>query len=121
MPGFSNLDWGDWFYGLMAAGVTGGAGSVTAGVVTSSLDPTASRSFALGTWLNIKLMMISFIVNGMLGMFMYLNKNPMPRTMERVVTDKTTIQKGSGVVTEHTEVKTETQVLPERSSIDVRK
>lgn len=82
-----HLDFLGWFYGLMAAIVSGGSSSVTAAVSAGFLDPEKfNLTHPMAT---IKLMMAVFILNALLGMFLYLKQSPMPPIIEDSVTQYT--------------------------------
>lgn len=118
MPGFrlSNLDWGDWLYGLISGFIGGGAAAASSGLVVAGIDPTTNHALALGSWSNVKVMIATFVINGLLAVFLYLQKNPTPRMIQTIISDKTIIKSDPDVTTVHSEVRTETTPVPERSS-----
>jgi hypothetical protein len=72
-------NWEAWFYGLAAAFVGGGAGSVTSGLASMGIDP---EHFNLGSGLShtFALMGAAFLVNGMISACLYLRQSPLPGT-----------------------------------------
>lgn len=83
---FQNLAWGEWLYGLVAAFISGGSGAVTSGIVVSSMDP---KDYAIGGVNSIHLMCWVFVVQGLLGFFMYLKQAPLPsKVTVTTVTEK---------------------------------
>lgn len=105
---FNNLDWADWFQGMIAAIISGGSTSVTSGIVLSSVDPTVGHTLAIGTWASVRVMFSTFVVSGLWAMFAYLQKNSMPHTRQVTVSDRTITQTESGVQV-HSVVKTDTE------------
>lgn len=71
------LDWGHWFLGLMAALITGGAGSI---MNTSAAGWIAPETFntAGGLHKTMLLFAASFVTSGILGMAAYLKQSPVP-------------------------------------------
>jgi hypothetical protein len=72
------LDWGPWFYGLLAAGIGGGAGAVAAGFAAPVIAP---GQFGVGGnpgWNSLKLMGAVFIVSGALSVAFFLKQSPLP-------------------------------------------
>ena len=88
------LDWASWIYGLFAALVTGGASAVTAGFVAPALAPGQFNYSGNAGWTTLKLMLIMFIVNGVLGAAAYLQKSPLP-TIETTTSVAVTTQPGA--------------------------
>lgn len=72
------LDWASWIYGLLAALITGGASAITAGFVAPALAPGQFNYSGDAGWTTLKLMLIMFIVNGLIGAMAYLQKSPLP-------------------------------------------
>lgn len=72
------LDWGHWFMGLMAALITGGAGSIT---TTGAAGWIAPESFNMAGGMHKTLLLFgtSFIINGVLGAAAYLKQSPVPQ------------------------------------------
>ncbi len=103
---WSNLDWDNWVYGLVAGFLGGGAGAVVSGVVVSVRDPEhynfASADFYI-------LVFFIFVANGLLNFFAYLHQNPLPKA--KVVTTTKTVTENPPVTTEVTVEKTE--VIPQ--------
>jgi hypothetical protein len=83
LPG--RLDWDNWFYGLFAGFIGGGASAVTSGVTLNLLDP---KDFNLVTSKFYITVASIFVANGLLNMFMYLKQNPLP-----TITTVTKVQK----------------------------
>ena len=67
-----------WLYGLGAAFIGGGASAVTAGISVNLIDPN-DFNFAEGLWHTLTLMAVAFLVNGVLHVFGYLAKSPLPQ------------------------------------------
>src|SRR2546425_10100321 len=66
-----------WLYGLGAAFVGGGSGSVTSWLASMGIDP---QHFNLGAGLHatLQLMGATFVVNGILAAMLYLKQSPLP-------------------------------------------
>lgn len=94
----SDMDWGNWLYGLVAGAVAGGANSVTAGIAASALDD--SRHFQIGSWKSIELMLMTFIMSAAFAMFFYLKQNPMPKIITETKTESVTVSRATTVKTE---------------------
>ncbi len=70
-----------WLHKLISTIVSGGSGAVTAAFGASIIAPDKfnATTGASGGLLNcLKLMAACFVVNGIIGMFMYLQKSPLP-------------------------------------------
>lgn len=78
-----DLDWGNWFYGLLAGFIGGGSGAVTSAVVVGVMDP---KDYAVGGWKSLVLMFWVFIVQGLLSAFLFLKQNPLPNKVIRTTT-----------------------------------
>lgn len=72
------LDWAHWIYGLFAALIGGGAGSVTGGIGASYLAPGQFGASGTAGWNTLKLMVICFAINGGISAFAYLKQSPLP-------------------------------------------
>jgi hypothetical protein len=83
--GWGDLDFSEWFRGLIAAFVSGGASAITSGITVSAMD---SRDYNLATGKIYALMGAMFAVNGLMGAAMFLRNKPVPD--HKIVT--TTIQ-----------------------------
>ena len=99
---WSNLDWDNWLYGLIAGFLGGGSGAVISGVVVSVNDPS---HYNLGSRDFYVLVLSVFMANGMLNFFTYLHQNPLPKA--RVVTTTETVTATPPVTTKVTVEKTE--------------
>lgn len=69
------LDFKDWFKGLVAAFVSGGASAVTSGFTVSALDP---KGYNFQSSKIYTLMLAMFLVNGIMGAMMFLRQKPVP-------------------------------------------
>lgn len=69
--------WEAWLFGLTAAFIGGGAGSVTSGIASMGIDP---QHFNLrsGLYDTVALMGAAFLVNGLLSACLYLRQSPLP-------------------------------------------
>jgi hypothetical protein len=75
-----DLDWHSWLYGLVSAAIGGGAGAATAGFTAIGLAPDTFNLEQPG--LVLKLAAISFAVNAILSVFLYLKQSPLPKVEE---------------------------------------
>lgn len=77
-----------WIHKLLATIIGGGAGAVTSTIASSMLAPD---QFNLGTQLGhtVKLMAVTFVVNGALSMFFYLKQSPLPDDDDTVIANPT--------------------------------
>lgn len=80
---FSNLDWGNWFYGLISGIIGGGASAVTSGISVSMIDP---KDWSIGSAKFFTLCGIVFLANGMLSAFFFLKQTPLPPLARVTVT-----------------------------------
>ncbi len=80
------LDLVGWLYGLGNAVIGGGAGAVTSTFTAAMIAPD---KFNLGGEFGntLKLILATFMINGMLNLFFYLKQSPLPSP---VVTEQTT-------------------------------
>src|SRR6267142_1411 len=71
------LDWGKWFMGLMAALITGGAGSIT---TTGAAGWIAPESFNMAGGFHKTMLLFgsAFVINGVIGAAAYLKQSPVP-------------------------------------------
>ncbi len=83
-----NLDFTDWIRGLIAAIVSGGSSAVVSGVTVTTMDPEHFK----GGYEMLSLMGILFVVNGAMGMFLYLKQKPVPDIKTVTTTTATTTQ-----------------------------
>lgn len=74
------LDWDGWLYGLGSAAISGGASAVTSGLAAMGLAPETFNLEQPG--LVLKLAAISFAVNAILSVFLYLKQSPLPKVEE---------------------------------------
>ncbi len=82
---FSNLDTGSWFYGLVAAFIGGGSGSVSAAFGLMLTDPEHYSIAHPGKMLEV--MAWTFLLPGLTAGFAYLKQNPLP-TQIKTTTEK---------------------------------
>ena len=71
------LDWSNWFKGIFAAIIGGGAGGVTSAISGSLVLPDQVNVHN-GLHNMLLLMGTNFIVNGAMAMFFYLKQSPVP-------------------------------------------
>lgn len=83
--GLGSLDFSDWFRGLVAAFIGGGAGAVSAGFSVIVQDP---HDYNVYTRKLYTLMLMCFIINGIISAMAFLHQRPVPEL--RVV--KTTVE-----------------------------
>lgn len=68
-----------WVHGLLAAIIGGGAGSVTATFSATLIDPKVfNLADSSGMTNCLKMMALTFLVNGGFAMFAYLKQSPIP-------------------------------------------
>jgi hypothetical protein len=89
--GFGNIDFSDWFRGLVAAFVSGGAASVTAGFSVAIKDP---EHFPVGSGNFYSVIWQTFIMAGVLGAMAFLRTKPIP-DLKIVTTSVAVSQTGS--------------------------
>ena len=78
------LDWSGWVYGLLAATIGGGASAVSSAVGAMILAP---KDFNLvNPNMMLKLMLITFGINAVLSLFLYLKQSPLPRIESETIT-----------------------------------
>lgn len=87
-----NLNWGAWLYGLVAAVIGGGAGSVISVVGTAIVIPGSVGLSGNAGWTALKLMGVTFLVHGGVAMFLYLSKSPLPQQVSAITTETKTTQ-----------------------------
>ncbi len=90
--GFGKLDFQDWFRGLIAAFVSGGASAVTSGLVVSLNDP---KDYAIGTTKFYNLVWSVFVMAGLIGAIAFLRTKPLPELKTVQSTVETTLQPGA--------------------------
>lgn len=86
--GFGKLDWDNWLYGLGAAFIGGGAGSVVTGLTASALAP---NELGVGSGKFFSLVGIVFLVHGSISGFAFLKQQPLPAKVT-VTTIETTVE-----------------------------
>ncbi len=74
-----------WFRGLVAAFIGGGAGAVVAGVIVTGQTPE-KYNFGSGLHNLVVMVLATFIANGILMAFAYLQKSPLPELEETETT-----------------------------------
>ena len=88
--GFGEIDFTDWFRGLMAAFIGGGASAVSAGFVVSAKDPA---HYALGSANFFQVAGSVFLVSGTINAAAFLRTKPIP-DMKTVTTSIAVSQQG---------------------------
>ncbi len=96
------LNWAQWLYGLVAALIGGGAGSITSAVGASWLAPGQFGVAGVQGWNSLKLMLLTFLINGAIAAFAYLKQSPLP-TPE--ITVQTTTEPSESTQTTTTTIK----------------
>ncbi len=71
------LDWSNWFKGIFAAIIGGGAGGVTTAISGSLVLPDQVNVHA-GLHNMMLLMGTNFVISGAMSMFFYLKQSPVP-------------------------------------------
>jgi hypothetical protein len=100
----SDLNWGDWIYGLISAFIAGGSSAVVSGFVVAINDP---KDYNFSQWKFYYLVFSVFAASGTLNFFAYLKQNPVPTV--RTVTEAKIVETGNEPhKTIVTEVKTTT-------------
>lgn len=102
--GLGHLDWGDWFYGLFAGFIGGGANAVFTGVVLGSTEPEVRP------WHVLRLIVALFLLNGVMNMMAFLRTKPLPKFKE-VTTSVVRIEQVTPKITTTTQI-AETHVEP---------
>ena len=105
-----NLNWGAWLYGLVAAVIGGGAGSVISVIGTAIVIPGSVGLSGNAGWTALKLMGVTFLVHGGVAMFLYLSKSPLPAPVVQV---EKTLTTGVGTGTVQTTKTTVTSAVTE--------
>ncbi len=72
---FSNLDWGNWGYGLWVAVIGGASNGVIAGLGLTIIDP---QNFNFSTAAFRKMVIGLFVVSAVKDFFLYLAQHPAP-------------------------------------------
>lgn len=85
MKFWSELDWGNWLYGIFAGGIGGGASAISSGIGVATIDP---KDFAIGSTNSVEAMAVTFAISFVLSVAFYLKQNPMPK-----IKTVTTVQK----------------------------
>ena len=84
------LDWAGWIYGLFAALIGGGAGSVAATVGAMGLAPGQFGVAGSAGWSSLKLMGFTFLFTGAISAFAFLKQSPLPPKEEETDEHNTT-------------------------------
>jgi hypothetical protein len=85
-----DLDFSEWFRGLVASFISGGASAVSGGITVSALD-SKDYNFQTGLPKLLTLMGVMFLVNGILSMMLFLRQSPVPSHKTVMTTEKTTV------------------------------
>lgn len=73
------LKWETWVYGLVGAFIGGGASAVTGGFSAAIIAPDKFNvNTGAGFGHIVEMMGACFLINGLLGMFLYLKQSPVP-------------------------------------------
>lgn len=83
------LDWAHWFYGLMAALIGGGAGSVSSALGAMNIAPGQFGVAGDPGWNSLKLMGFTFVVSAVIAVAAYLKQSPLPAQIATVTETKT--------------------------------
>lgn len=86
---FPSLAWGQWFYGLGAAAIGGGASAVSGGIVLNVQD---AKDYNFADPKVYKVMFAMFCVSGLLSMFFYLKQHPLPEVITKTTVETTVRQ-----------------------------
>jgi len=109
---FSNLDWGNWLYGLFAAFIGGGATAVSTAFTVSMVDP---HDFAFGGPKSLHVMWLTFLVNGCIVGFAFLKQNPLPQVKVVTTVETTTRQEHPSAVVKTTIEETKMEPVKDAS------
>lgn len=103
--GGGSLDFGQWFKGLIAAFIGGGASAFSAGISSMVVDPHDFTIYSSKFW---KLIFGTFVISGLVPFFAYLHSKPVPDSKEVTDIKRTTTigDEPPTVVDLHKEVKT---------------
>jgi len=85
--GGGTLDFGQWFKGLIAAFIGGGASAFSAGLSSMVVDPHDFTIYSPKFW---KLILGTFVISGLVPFFAYLHSKPIPDTKEVIRVKQTT-------------------------------
>jgi len=85
--GGGTLDFGNWFKGLIAAFIGGGASAFSAGISSMVVDPHDFTIYSAKFW---KLIFGTFVISGLVPFFAYFHSNPVPTTKDVTNIKKTT-------------------------------
>jgi hypothetical protein len=110
--GFGDLDWTNWIRGVVSGFVSGGASAVVSGFTVGLMDSTDYNLQNGKLW---TLIVALFIVNGVLGMMLYLAKSPLPDVKQVTTKVQTTETRGKPPATIVTTVE-ETHIEPMKDS-----
>ena len=109
----ASLDLKGWLRGLLGAGISGGAGAVTAGFVVSGVD---SEHFGVYSWHFYQLIATVFCASFIVSVAKFLMTQPLPavKTVEKI-TETTQVGAKAPVVVE-TLKETTVSALPPKTS-----
>ncbi len=85
---FSNLDWGNWAYGMWVAVIGGASNGVIAGLGLTLIDP---KTFNTSTAAFRKMVIGLFVVSAVKDFFLYLAQNPAPKEVTKTTTFVTSV------------------------------
>jgi hypothetical protein len=86
------LDWGHWLYGLFAALIGGGAGSISATYGASLIAPGQFGTTGDAGWNSLKLVGFTFVASAVVAVAAYLKQSPLPSAVATVTeTTSTTV------------------------------
>lgn len=107
--GLGSIDFTDWFRGLVAAFVGGGAGAVSAGFSVIVQDP---HDYNIYTRKLYTLMLTCFLINGLLSAMAFLHQRPVPELKMVKTTVETAKTEGKPTVTVRTVEETHVESMP---------
>ncbi len=110
---FGEVDFTNWARGVAAAFIQGGAAAVTSGFVVSAKDP---QHYGFLTLNFFEVVGSVFIISGLLGMFSFLAKQPLP-AQRTVTTTTTTVSQPLATVTTRQESHQEPVAKPPVAAI----
>ena len=99
----SKWDVPTWLQGLIAAFLSGGFGAVATGAGAALVDP---KDFHFGGIPSLKVMGMSFVLQGGIGVALFLKQSPLPPriTVEMEVDTGTGLEKDAAVVVSQTTI-----------------
>lgn len=103
---FGEVDFTDWFRGLVSSFITGLSAAGAASLAAASQAPS---QLALGSMASFKVMAVTGLISGGLGMLNFLRSRPLPELKKVITTVQTTEMedKPTKVVTTVEETKVE--------------